>query len=198
MRDFQGHRDAWARILEHLSEGDRIVLGRISEETYTHFRPVADRELPVFHALTDNKLDYEEKVRAVRKELAEAIDKALASERSPRTDVMNTLLVAAQIFGGDPRRRVLVLLSDMLEDSSEYSFEKQRITAPFIAKAIDARRQRKALADLGGATVYVAGASAVTAAKAQEVQRFWVDYIAASNGRLAPQNYGPALVNFNE
>ncbi len=54
------------------------------------------------------------------------------------------------------------------------------------------------LPDLSGATVYVAGASAQTASRAQDVQKFWLTCTKAANGRLSRENYGPALMNFRE
>ena len=199
VKDFEVYREAWSRVIDRLRGGDRIILGRITDETYTRFRPVVDRELPAFNPLTDNKLTYEKRVKEIRQEFPQAFETALAAPRSPRTDVMNTLVLAAQIFAGDPRhRRVLVILSDMLEDSNEYNFEQVRITDEFIKRVIDSRRQRGRLPDLGGATVYVAGASARTAEKAHQVQRFWLEYMKAANASLLPQNYGPALVHFNE
>lgn len=93
---------------------------------------------------------------------------------------------------------MLIILSDMLEDSEEYNFERLRVTDEFTRRVIEDKRRRGQLPNLGGATVYVAGASARSASKAHEVQRFWIEYFKAANARLLPQNYGPALVNFEE
>ena len=111
---------------------------------------------------------------------------------------MNSLVLAEKIFAGDRRRRVLILLSDMLEDSEEYNFERIHVTEEFARQVIEDNRRPGQLPDLGGATVYVAGASARSASKVHEVQRFWLEYSKAANARLIPQNYGPALTNFNE
>lgn len=199
IQDFDGYRGAWAKILGRLQSGDRLVLGRITDETYTRFRPVLDQPLPTFNPFTDNKLRYEKQLKAIRQEVTQALETTLTASRSAKTDVLNSLTLAAQIFQGDARQhRVLVLLSDMLEDSDEYRFEQVKITDAFIKQVIDSRQKRGRIPDLGGATVYVAGASARTAAKVQEVQQFWVAYMQAAHARLLPHNYGPALVNFNE
>lgn len=102
------------------------------------------------------------------------------------------------MFKGERRPGTLILLSDMLEDSEAYNFEKQRFTDAFELQAIaDAARDGR-LPDLAGAKVYVAGASAQSAGRACDVQKFWLAYIKAANGRLSPENYGPALMNFGQ
>jgi hypothetical protein len=207
VRDHSVYEDAWAKIIDekerderkrHLRYGDRIVLGMISSDTYTRFRPALDQELPIFNPFKDNKLKYERRIKEIREGLAGSLKTVLSGKRSAKTDIMNCLALAEKIFAGDKRRRVLVILSDMLEDSEDYNFERVKITDVFTRKVIEAKRQRGELPDLGGATVYVAGASAATAGRAHEVERFWIEYMKAANGKLTPQNYGPALVNFQE
>ena len=196
VRDFDAYREGWCKIVEKLKEGDRIVLGRITEETFTRFRPVLDTTVPVFNPLTDNRLRFEKRTKAIRGDLEKGVEAALGAPRSPKTDVMNSLVLAEKIFAGDKRHPVLVLFSDMLEDSDAYSFERVTITEGMIHRIVEEKRRDGQLPDLRGATVYVAGASAKSASKAHEVQRFWVEYMKAANARLLPQNYGPALINF--
>jgi hypothetical protein len=86
----------------------------------------------------------------------------------------------------------------MLEDSEAYNFEKQRFTDTFRGEAIAAAARDGRLPDLSGATVYIAGASAQNAGRACDVQKFWLAYIKAANGKLSPENYGPALMNFGQ
>lgn len=198
VRDFDVYKASWPKIIDRLQGGDRITLGRITDETFTRFRPVLDRELPAFNPFTDNKLRHEKRGKETRQEFSAALDKALEALNSPKTDVMNSLVLADKIFAGDRRRRVLILLSDMLEDSEEYNFERHKVTDEFTRRVIEDKRRRGQLPNLGGATIYVAGASARSASKAHEVQRFWLEYFQAANARLLPQNYGPALVNFEE
>ena len=122
VRDFTVYHDTWAKILGDLTDGDRLVLARISAETLTQFRPVLDRELPAFNPFTDNKLVHEKKLKQIHQELVGALTQALAATRSPKTDILHTLTLAEKIFHDEKRRRILVLVSDMLEDSEEYNF----------------------------------------------------------------------------
>ncbi|MGH7961798.1 MAG: hypothetical protein ACRERD_08225, partial [Candidatus Binatia bacterium] len=91
VRDFTVYHDSWAKILDGITDGDRIVLARITAETLTQFRPVLDRELPSFNPFTDNKLRHEKQRKQIREELAKALDQALAAPRSPKTDILHTL-----------------------------------------------------------------------------------------------------------
>jgi len=198
VKDFDVYHDSWSKILSRLEGGDRIVLGKITDETFTRFRPVIDETVPGFSWLTDNKLRYEKKIKEIKEKLLKALDEALAAPRSQKTDILNTLTLAEKVFHGDKRRRVLVLLSDMLEDSEVYNFERLKLAEDFTRRVIEEKRRKGEMPDLGKAKVYVAGASAKSASRALEVQRFWIEYIKAANGNLAPQNYGPALINFDE
>ena len=198
VRDFTMYRESWAKILNTVTDGDRIVLARISAETLTQFRPVLDRALPAFNGLTDNKLRHEKQRKQIQQELTAALDQALAAPRSPKTDILHALTLAEKVFHDEKRRHILVLLSDMLEDSEEYNFERLKVTDGFTRQVIDQQKKKGRLPDLGGAKVYVAGASAKSANTALDVQRFWLDYCKAANADLAPQNYGPALMNFEK
>lgn len=212
VRDFDVYHDSWKKIVARLKAGDRIVLGRITDETFTQFRPLIDESLPAFSFISDNVSDYDKKMNQTKEKLSKAIDNSLKAPRSQKTDILNTLALADKVFHGDPglpkgfwlwktlenRRRILVLLSDMLEDSEAYNFEKVRVDEKFTGRVIEERHRKGQMPDLGGAKVYVAGASAKSAGRALEVQRFWVEYCKAARGNLAPQNYGPALINFDE
>jgi hypothetical protein len=198
VKDFAVYRDAWAKIVASLQPGDRLVLAQISDRTYTDFRPLLDCEMPRFSYWRDNRLVYDKERQALEASFATALDRSLHGPRSKRTDIFGALQEAEKIFKGDHRPGTLILLSDMLEDAEAYNFEKQRFTDGFVHKAIaDAVRDGR-LPDLSGATVYVAGASAHTASRAQDVQKFWLAYTKAANGRLSRENYGPALMNFGQ
>ncbi len=198
VRDYGVYYDSWRVILEHLHEGDRIVLGKITDQTYTAFRPVLDHELPRFNPFTENSKKFERLLRDLHHADSLAIDSVLSAPRSPRTDILNTLDLAGKVFAGDPRRPILVLLSDMLEDSEHYNFEREPVTTSLARRVIEARREAGELPDLRGAHIYVAGASSRNAEIAHEVQHFWIEYAKAAGGRLEPQDYGPALLNFAE
>ncbi len=198
VKDFAVYREAWSKIVGALQPGDRVVLAQISDRTYTGFRPLLDCEVPRFSAWRDNKLVYEKERQSLEASFASALDRSLRGPRAQKTDIFGALQEAEKVFKGDRRPGTLILLSDMLEDSEVYNFEKQRFSDDFVRRTIaDAAREGR-LPDLSGATVYVAGASARSAARAEDVQKFWLAYTKAANGKLSRENYGPALMNFGE
>ena len=198
VKDFEGYHDSWKKIVDRLTAGDRVLLGRITDETFTQFRPVIDESLPTFSWISDNSRDYDKKLKQTKERLSKAIDGSLKAPRSQKTDILNTLALADKIFHSDKRRAVLLLLSDMLEDSEVYNFEKLKVDQTFARRIIEEKHRKGELPDLKGAKIYVAGASAKNASKALEIQRFWLEYVKAANGNLAAEHYGPALINFDE
>lgn len=198
VKDSAAYRDAWAKIVAALRPGDRLILAQISDRTYTDFRPMLDCQIPRFSYWRDNKLVHDKQRQALQATLDTALDRSLRAPRSRKTDIFGALLEAEKIFKGDRRQATLILLSDMLEDSEAYNFEKQRFTDAFTRQAIaDAARDGR-LPDLSGATVYVAGASAQSTTRAYDIQKFWLAYTKAANGKFSRENYGPALMNFGE
>jgi hypothetical protein len=196
VRDFTSYREAWSRIVPQLDGGDRLVLARIGKDTYTHFSPVLDVELPAFNAFTDNSMTYEQTLAKAKDAAAEGFEKAVSGPCSPKTAILDSLVLASKLFGSDGRRPILVLLSDMLEDSDRFNFEHIAITGTLIARTIGSDQAHNELPDLHGAQVYVAGASGRTSRQAYDVQKFWLAYIAAAHGRLDPDDYAPSLLRF--
>lgn len=198
VKDFAIYRDAWAKIVAGLQPGDRLILAQISDRTYTGFRPLLDYEIPRYSPWRDNKLVYEKQCKALQATFATTLDRSLNVPRAQRTDIFGALLEAEKVFKGDRRQGTLILLSDMLEDSGTYNFEKQHFTDAFREQVIADAARGGRLPDLAGAEVYVAGASAQDTGRACDVQKFWLAYVKAANGKLSRENYGPALVNFGE
>jgi len=80
------------------------------------------------------------------------------------TDIFSSSLIAQKLFHGDSRRKVLVLMSDMIEDNPPYKFDAMPWTKDTPARLLaelDAKRQ---IPDLDGVCIYVTGASASSAA----------------------------------
>lgn len=196
--DIDPYRAAWEKIVNGLRAGDRIVVASITDRTYTRFQPLVDQELPKFNWFSDNSLTYSHKTETIRAELRHAVDTLFLDKRTPKTELLDSIDLAAKIFHNDVRRPVLVLISDMLEDSEVANFESRAISERLASHLVEQRRRHNDLPDLHGAEVYVAGASATNSLKAREVERFWVEYIKCANGKLSPEHYGPALFGFNE
>ena len=190
---------AWELITRSLRPGDNIVLGVISDSTLTTFQPSCNTEIPYYPWYEKADLIRKKELkRLFAEKITGAMKKAHEAPRSRNTEIMSALVVAGKVFGMDKRRRVLVILSDMLEDSPGHDFEEDELAPAATQHLIDARRKQGFIPDLQGAKVYVAGASAKSAKKTLEVQRFWFSYLAACNAQVTDARYGPALLRFDE
>ena len=194
-------------ILPALRPGDRIVIAPIHDRTLTGFRALAEAtlpELPQFSGWRDNRLDYNRRLRATEKELVdtreqltrdvnEAFSRPLSSAY---TDIFSSLVMAEKIFNGDSRRRVLVLMSDMIEDNPPYKFDGMSWRPETTEKLLADLVAKQRLPDLTGVCVYVSGASAPNAQLHQDIAAFWEAYFRRAHADLDPSRYAHVLLHW--
>lgn len=196
------HRDIYRNeltlIKRSLSGGDRLVVAPITDKSLTEFELYLDVELPVYRFWKHNHLAHDQKMDAVFTDIEQRISSLLAGDRNtPHTDILNTLSIAEKIFGLDQRRRTLIFMSDMLEDSADYDFNQLSLTDDIVFQIIEEQKMRDTLPNLTGVRAVVTGASAKTARKAQEVERFWRAYLTEVGAIVQNRDYGPRLFNFS-
>lgn len=92
----------------------------------------------------------------------------------------------------------MVIMSDMIEDSSDYNFERERLSDKRIAEIIAREREKKRLSILNGVKVYVTGARASAREQFYNIQNFWLRYFKECGANLSKENYGSALLSFDE
>ena len=145
--------------------------------------------------------------QAGAKLLGDALSAALSgsSNSVSRSDILSTLKeVAGKVKASPAKNKVILLSSDMLENSSISSFySKQGVRPLDVAAELKKVEDNKMLADFGGARVYVMGAGLVVEdAKGsyrdpktmQSLESFWHDYFSKSRAKLV--EFGkPALLN---
>jgi hypothetical protein len=113
------------------------------------------------------------------------------------TEILDSLNIADIIFHDEKeRQKVLVILSDMIQDSKEYKFDKDKITDEYIDNVIRSRQKNKLVPDLANVKVYVAGASAADSDKFRAIQTFWARYFTESGADFSPHRYGHSLISF--
>src|SRR2546422_6998081 len=191
------------RILSTLDHGDALAAGWITEASAAQLELPIDERLPEFDAGTTNSFV----VRARRAKADTALMKAKASFHSGmceklgkpgrkvwKTDIMTSLDLADRITGryGPRTRKVVVIMSDMIEDSERYDFKKLDLNAERTRQIIASEKNDGRLPDLAGVEVCVAGASAPHTRQFDKIREFWKAYFAASGGELV--DYGGPLV----
>ena len=194
-------------ILPALRPGDRILVAPIHDRTLTGFRALAEATLPEpprFNGWFDNRLEYNRRVRSTEKALLDAReqlthDVADAFSRplsSAYTDIFSSLIMAEKIFSGDARRKVLVLMSDMIEDNPPYKFDAMSWRPGTAETLLIDLAAKQRLPDLTGVCVYVSGASARTAQLHQDIAAFWQAYFRRAGADLDPSRYAHVLLHW--
>ncbi len=190
-------KEAFEKIYRNLRQGDRVVVGTIASHSYIDFKPTVDEEIPK-KTIWDNRLQFERNLTHAKEKIQTEVNKLLSHRGgSPLTEILDSLNIADTIFHDEKeRQKVLVILSDMIQDSKEYKFDKDKITDEYISKVITYRRKNSLMPNLTGVKVYVAGASATDSDKFREVQTFWARYFTESGADFSAYRYGHSLINF--
>jgi hypothetical protein len=195
------------QIIPSLSAGDRILIAPITDRTLTEFRPLVDVSLaakPQFNGWLDNVLRYNREVKDVESHVIQMKDKLRTQvaevfarpHSSPHTDIFSSLILANKVFYNESRRKVLVLMSDMVEDSPPYRFETVAWNPPTNQKLLADLDAKGLIPDLSGVCVYVSGASAKNAEVAESIGHFWVTYFQQAHADMDPSRYAHVLLHW--
>jgi ribosomal protein L35AE/L33A len=190
-------KDAFEKIYRNLRHGDRVVVGTIASHSYIDFKPTVDEEIPK-KTIWDNRLQFERNLTNTKEKIRREVNKLLSHRGgSLMTEILDSLNIADTIFHDEKeRQKILVILSDMIQDSKEYKFDKDKMTDEYISKVITYRQKNNLMPNLTGVKVYVAGASATDSERFREVQTFWVRYFTESGADFSLYRYGHSLINF--
>lgn len=205
-----GTRDTYCEnvhdVVKTLAPGDALVAGWITEASEMQAEFAVSTSFPLFDPGTDNPLLVRKSRMEVDSLLADSLGRIADSlcadlRRNPtpasKTDVMGAIGLAARVFEVEDREQnVLVVMSDMIEDSEEYSFMQSRFDQERIDAILARERQAGRLPNLRGTQVYVAGAGGVSRDHFHDLRRFWIAYFTAAGATLAEENYGTALIGF--
>ena len=200
-------RELEREILPSLVPGDRIVIAPIHDRTLTSFRPLTEATLPVtlpFNGWVDNVLKYKRQVKATEEEVARAREQLSADVKdvfgrpyaSPYTDIFSSLSIAQQLFDGDSRRKVLILMSDMMEDYPPYKFDAMSWKPGTTKKLLDDMQLKRQIPNLAGVCVYVSGASAPRPQLAQDIAGFWAEFFRRARADFEPSRYSHVLLHW--
>jgi hypothetical protein len=190
-------KDAFEKVYRNLRHGDRLVVGTITSQSYIEFKPTVDEEIPK-KTVWDNRLQYEKKLTDTKEKIRREVDKLLSQKQGTLlTEILDSLNIADIIFHDEKeRQKILVILSDMIEDSKEGKFDKDKITDEYIHRVIKSRQKNNLIPNLANVKVYVAGASAADSDKFRAIQAFWARYFSESRADFSPHRYGHSLINF--
>jgi hypothetical protein len=192
------YRNAFEKIYQNLQQGDRIIVGTITGRSYIDFKPVVDAEIPK-QSLWVNRISYEQNMAKTKKDIQTEVEKLLSRRRgTPRTEIINSLNIADKIFHNEKRQKILIILSDMVQDSKEYNFERVKVTNQYTSQIIRKRQEQNLIPKLDSVKVYVAGASAADPKKFRSIEKFWNRYFVACGADFSLHRYGHSLLEFEK
>jgi hypothetical protein len=199
-----GFEKDFERILGAIQPGDVLIADKISDNPLAESEFPINIEFPAFKASTDNPLvagglERKHQANFVKRktEISKQVHQYLESASSKWTDIFGGLGLAERVFKtykkGD---RVLVIMSDMIQDSTDYNFENKNFTPSEIASIIKAKRAKTGISDLTGVSVYVTGAVGANTAQFSGLRSFWKEYFQQAGANFKEENYGRTLLKF--
>jgi hypothetical protein len=192
------YKECFAKIYEDLNQGDRIVVGMITDRSFIDFKPVVDVEIAK-KSVWINRIQFERSVTETKEKIRQEVELLLSQKNgTPRTEILNSLNIAETILHKENREKILVLLSDMIQDSKEYDFSSTKITDDYINRVIKHRREKNLIPNLTGVKVYVAGASGSDSHKYRSIEKFWARYFEKTGADYSPHRYGHTLLSFEK
>jgi hypothetical protein len=200
-------RELEAKVLPWLDAGDKILIAPIHDKTMTDFRPLVDVTLPPrpqFNGWLNNVMKYNKESKEAdaqltqtKKSLRTQAGEALNQKYVARyTDIFSSLLMTQKLFGDEARHKVLILMSDMIEDYPPYAFDRMQWTPTTTQKMLAELQAKQLIADLTDVCVYASGVSAPSAELAQQIGRFWEEYFKRANADLHPSRYARVLLHW--
>ena len=200
-------REIDRQILPWLEPGDSFLVAPIHDKTLTQFRPLVEAELPPrpqFNGWMNNVMKFNREAKAadakiiqVKETLRTQTAEALGRPTQARyTDIFSSLLLAEKLFSAESRNKILILMSDMIEDYPPYTFDKISWTPSTTAKILKDLEAQRGIADLRGVCVYVSGVSAPNAEMATNIGRFWEAYFKKAGADLHPSRYAHVLLHW--
>jgi len=190
-------------VLAKVDRGDALAVALITDRSVQELEIPIREEFPTFkspYAGLTKKADEDEaagQLQAIKETIRKRVEAILLDKKRKimKTDILSSLQVAENAFSTFKQpRKMLVIMSDMLEDSVDYNFEMEPLTQKRIEAIIAQEKDRHRLPDLNGVQIYVVGAAAPTLDQYYSVQAFWFRYFKETGAILLKRNYGSALL----
>jgi len=195
------------KLLNNLHGQTQLVGDVITGNTMATATFPLDATITGFDQLTENLLTYKERQNAANKDIINTVKKIIDTAYSQSTDLLNSFQLAGKVFEEDRFKsapnKILVVFSDMIEDSENYRFEKDNLNNQRINAIIKKEKDEGGLPELTGVKVYVVGATANSSSFSQvkpgqiyAIERFWMKYFADCGANITDSRYATRLLNF--
>jgi len=196
--------DTVNEVMQKLDFGDSIGIAAITEHSIYEPSTIAIHDFEPPKITSDNDLIVMqqkkksiEELKNKKEEIIQTVKARLAddSRKILRTDVMSSLQVAEKYFDDKSRaNKYLLILSDMIEDSDRYNFEKENLTDNRIKEIIEKEKKENRIPVLKGVDVWIVGPEAKDLKKYYAIQTFWLTYFKEAGIELPKSHYGALAV----
>lgn len=190
----------FSKILDRVANGGVVAADIIDDNPLAHSTFPINESFDRYEPMKENKLDYERRIKQQRDAVIKQADAIMRKRAAPATDIIDAMQLAERVYStyeGD--QKLLVVFSDMVEESRRYNFTTDKLTAARINQIIATERDAGRLPDLQGVEVCVVGAGAavsggLSAERQLAIRAFWIEYFKAAGANLPKERYGSALL----
>lgn len=182
------------KLCANIKGGDRITVLKITGQSRRKPEIMADSYFPE-KGFFDSQLRHEKKLKkiktAFRNNLLNGFKEAA---KANNTEILASLRLAEQYFEDiKGEKKIVIILSDMIEESEFYNFRRNKIQSKNI---LDKEETAHRLPNLSNVIVYVSGAYAGNDTKYDEIMGFWNEYFTKTGAKL--KNYTSEMIVFDE
>jgi len=190
------------KILAVVTSGGIVVADVIDDNPLAHSSYPVNQTITPYDPLKENRLDWERRVRRLKDDALRSAKVVLEERRShqPGTRILEAMQLAERAFSTyTGKLRVLVIFSDMIEQSDRYDFSAEGLTQQRIQQIVAEERSKGRLPSLTGVEICVTGAGAsrtggLPSDRLQSIRDFWLEYFKATGGTLPKSRYGASLL----
>jgi len=189
------------------TRGAKIFYLDMSEQVFSlptdgfvHSIDSTRKRILVYAATVGSRVSREiQRQRKLRRKFADLSDITGALEQAAqfvgRANELAPTMSLASFFNGHKRvvsENVIIIFSDMIQESSEFTFATPRGVSPSEAeKILDLLQSRNGIPDLSGCKIFVYGRTGRTNTQVENIENFWSQYFQTAHGDLRAYDYEP-------
>jgi hypothetical protein len=196
-----GYLSDFEKVVDGLAGGEHILGAGITAQSLASGRFQIDETIPKYSPFTDSKLTYRKRLQNSQAAVKQDARKLLDGPAAPATDLMGAMQLAEKVFQSSgavsAKTRLLIVFSDMVEDSARYNFQKENLTPARVAAVVESERKAGRMPALKGVKVWVSGAGGSAPERFLQIQDFWIQYFRAAGADLPRSRYGAGLMDFS-
>jgi hypothetical protein len=201
----QRYYNDFLKILDEINGGEILICDLITENTMATSSQPVNESFPIYNPFIMNKENFKRKLNKQKEKVKAQVDSLIFSSSTPMTDLLNAFQAADKILNGelykDDTCKILVIFSDMIEETKSYNFKKEKLTSKRIEQIINELKKENKLPNLKGVKVWVAGAGVeigggLPPEKIYEIENFWMRYFKECGADLTKDRYSTTLINF--